>query len=317
MDLWLDRFKALADETRMVLLAALLEDELSVGELAEVVQAAQPGVSRHLQALAKAGLVTSRKQGTTTFYRLVSEDPLLDGAFGDDLRKTAAQRSLASRVERVLSRRKHKSQAFFDQADDWDTLRQDLFDASAGFASLAPLVRPNLVVADIGTGTGGMLPYLGEISAKILAVDLSPGMLRRARVKARALGLEHVEFLQGDLASLPIDTASVDAAFASLVLHHAPRPAAAIAEMTRIVRPGGSVVIVDLLAHGHDWLREEQADVWLGFSKDELSSMLERAGLIDRRFRVASRVASRAGAPLELFIASGRRPSLGDASASA
>ncbi|MCU0683952.1 MAG: metalloregulator ArsR/SmtB family transcription factor [Polyangiaceae bacterium] len=311
---WVERFRALADETRLLLLAALLDEELSVGELAEVVQAAQPGVSRHLGALREAGLVALRKQGTASFYRLGADEPLLEGPFGEALRRLSAEHKLARRVERVLARRRAKSQAFFDRADDWDTLRAGLFAESVGFASLLPLVAPGLTVADIGTGTGGMLPYLAEVADRIVAVDLSGEMLRRARARADELGLgAKVSFERGELEALPLESAAVDAAFASLVLHHAPRPAAALAEMARVVRPGGVVVVIDLVAHGHEWLRDEQADIWLGFGRDELLGLFARAGLADARHRVVSRVepAGRGGAPIELFVASGRVQRLG------
>jgi SAM-dependent methyltransferase len=310
MQPWVERFRALTDETRLLLLAALLDEELSVGELAEVVQAAQPGVSRHMGALREAGLVVLRKQGTASFYRLSADEPLLGGAFGEALRRLSAEHKLGRRVERVLSRRRAKSQAFFDRADDWDTLRAGLFTESVGFASLLPLIARGLTVADIGTGTGGMLPYLAEIADRIVAVDLSAEMLRRARARAESLGLDNVTFERGELEALPLASASVDAAFASLVLHHAPRPAAALAEMARVVRPGGAVVVVDLMAHGHEWLRDEQADVWLGFGRDELRALFERAGLAEPRHNVVSRVepSGRGGAPLELFVASARVP---------
>jgi ArsR family transcriptional regulator len=307
---WVERFRALADETRLLLLAALLDEELSVGELAEVVQAAQPGVSRHLGALREAGLVALRKQGTASYYRLCADEPPLAGAFGEALRRLGAEHKLARRVERVLARRRVKSQAFFDRADDWDALRAGLFTESVGFASLAPLVPRGLAVADIGTGTGGMLPYLAEVAERIVAVDLSGEMLRRARARADELGLGNVSFERGELEALPLADGSVDAAFASLVLHHAPRPAAALAEMARVVRPGGVVVVIDLMAHGHEWLRDEQADVWLGFGRDELLGLFARAGLAEARHAVVSRVepAGRGGSPLELFVASGRVP---------
>jgi ubiquinone/menaquinone biosynthesis C-methylase UbiE/DNA-binding transcriptional ArsR family regulator len=311
MEEWLERFKALSEETRVLLVAALLEDELSVGELADVVQAAQPTVSRHLQALGKAGLVVARREGTATYYRLAADEPLLDGPFAAELRRVSHERKLASRVEKVLARRRQKSEAFFDRAEDWDSLRSGLFTDAAGFASLLALVPPGLTVADIGTGTGGMLPYLAEVAEHVVAVDLSAEMLRRARLKAKQLGLSNVTFRQGDLGTLPLEDGSVDASFAALVLHHAPRPAAALAEMARIVRPGGAVVVIDLLSHGHDWLREEQADVWLGFGAGEITSMCEKAGLEGVRHRVVSRVDVRgkgSSAPLELFVASGRVP---------
>lgn len=311
MERWLERFKALGDETRLELLAALQGDELSVGELAEVVSASQPNVSRHLQALSKAGLVVGRKQGTATFYRVSADEPLLSGAFGDELHQMAQGRRLSQRVERVLARRRSRSENFFDAAEDWDTLRGELFTDAAGYSSLLPLVRRGLVVADVGTGTGGMLPFLAQVASRIVAVDLSAGMLRRARAKAKALGLRDVSFLQGDLGALPLESWSVDAAFASLVLHHAPRPLSALREMARVVRPGGAVVVVDLMSHGLDWLREEQADLWLGFGRDEALSLFAQAGLTDLHHQIVSRVDVRersggASAPLELFVLSGR-----------
>lgn len=304
---WAARFRALADDTRLVLLAALLDDELSVGELAEVVEAPQPGVSRHLAALAQAGLVGARKQGTATFYRLTQGDELLLGPLSAELGRLARAHKLAARIERVLARRAAKGATFFDRAEDWDTLRAELFADSAGLASLVPLLPRELVVADVGTGTGGMLPYLAEVAREIIAVDLSAEMLRRARATARRLGLSDVRFLKGELGALPIPDASVDAAFAALVLHHAPRPAPALRELCRITRPGGAVVVVDLVSHGHEWLREEQADVWLGFGRDELVDLAARAGLERVTHRVVSKapVKKGTGAPLELFVLAG------------
>lgn len=309
MEHWLERFKALSDETRVLLLAALLEEELSVGELSEVSQAAQPGVSRHLAALREAGLVVVRRQGTASFYRIVSDDPLLDGPFGQELRRLSAERKVAARVEKVVSRRRARSEEFFDRAENWDSLRAELFTEAAALFSVLRLIPRGLRVADIGTGTGGMLPYLAEVADHVTAVDLSAEMLRRAKAKARSLGLENVTFARGDFARLPIDDATMDAAFAVLVLHHAPSPLSALREMARIVRPGGVVVVVDLVAHGHEWLKEEQADIWLGFAREEVESLCSKAGLNDVRTRVVSRVEPKSkghGSPLELFVASGR-----------
>ncbi len=308
---WAARFRALADDTRLVLLAALLDDELSVGELAEVIDAPQPGVSRHLSALAQAGLVVSRKQGTATFCRLAQGEELLEGAFAAELGRIARGHKLSSRIERVLARRAAKGATFFDRAEDWDTLRAELFADSAGLASLVPLLPRDLVVADVGTGTGGMLPYLAEVAREIVAVDLSAEMLRRARATARRLGLDNVRFMKGELGALPLGDASVDAAYAALVLHHAPRPMAALRELVRITRPGGAVVVVDLVSHGHEWLRDEQADVWLGFDRDELVELATRAGLSRVTHRVVSRapVKKGTGAPLELFVLAGHKNS--------
>lgn len=309
---WIDRFRALGDETRIDLLAALQSEELSVGELSEVIQAAQPGVSRHLAALRDAGLVIARKQGTATFYRINPDEPLLLGALGAELRKRANELGLPSRVEQIVLRRRSRTEAFFDkQAESWDDLRAQLFAEAAALWSLAPLLPRGLHIADIGTGTGGMLPYLSEIADRIVAIDLSAQMLRRARARAKSLGIERVEFIKADLASLPLPDASVDAAFAALVLHHAESPARALFEMARIVRPSGTLVVTDLCAHGHEWLRDEHGDTWLGFGRDEIIGHMTKAGLLDVRYRVVSR-AEPAGrgslGPLELFVASGRVP---------
>lgn len=309
MDLWLERFKALSDETRVLLLAALLEEELSVGELSEVSLAGQPGVSRHLAALREAGLVVARKQGTASFYRIVSDDPLLVGPFGQELRRLATERKISSRVEKVVSRRRARSEEFFDKAENWDSLRSELFTEAAALFSVLRLVPRGLSVADIGTGTGGMLPYLAEVADRIIAVDISIEMLRRAKAKAHSMGLSNVTFEQGDFSRLPIADNAVDAAFAALVIHHAPRPLMALQEMARIVRPGGFVVVVDLVAHGHEWLKDEQADIWLGFAREEIQSHFEKAGLESIRSRVVSRVELKGrghNSPLELFVASGR-----------
>jgi ArsR family transcriptional regulator len=187
-----------------------------------------------------------------------------------------------------------------------------LLDQAAGLRALVPLLPSGLTVADIGTGTGGMLPLLAEFAEKIVAVDISQEMLRRARARAKSLGLENVEFVKGDLRNLPLKDESVDAAFATLVLHHAANPGAAIKEMARILRPGRSLVVVDLYAHRHEWLRDEQGDVWLGFTKDEMLGFLGKAGLARTDFKIVSHVETDkkgGGNPLKLFVASGIVPS--------
>ncbi len=309
---WISRFRALGDETRLGLLCALLTEELSVGELSEVVQSAQPGVSRHLSALRDAGLVVARKQGVTTYYRIQPGDPLLEGPVGVELKRRAIELGLSPRVERVVARRRSKAEAFFDQqAESWDALRSQLLDQAAGLWALVPLLPRGLRVADIGIGTGGMLPLLAEFAEEIIAVDLSKEMLKHARQRAKSLGLDNVEFVKADLRDLPIEDASVDAAFATLVLHHAPNPAAAVAEMTRILRPGGTLVVVDLSSHRHEWLRDEQGDEWLGFTKEEVGGYFAKAGLVRPHFKVVSQVDTGkkgGGNPLKLFVASGNVP---------
>ena len=172
-----------------------------------------------------------------------------------------------------------------------------------------PLVPSHLSVVDIGTGTGAMLPYLSEIAHRVVGIDQSSQMLSHARDRARRLGIPKAEFHRADLGSLPLKTGVFDAAFAALVLHHAPNPAQAVGEMARVVKPGGHVIAIDLCAHGQEWLRDEQADLWLGFTTDEMQAMMTGAQLLGFRYRVVSRAARRRGGgpPLELFVASARK----------
>ncbi len=300
-----NRFRALADPTRLLLLGVLLEEELTVGELAEVSKSRQPSVSRHLAGLREAGLVVARRQGAMTFYRANAQEPLVNGALRDEILPLAQDPTIAGRVEHVLERRRARTDAFFDErAAGWDALRAELLTDSAVFASLLPLVPRGLSVVDIGTGTGGLLPHLAEFSERIVGIDHSAQMLRHARDRARRLGLKNVEFHRADVSKLPLPSDTFDAAFAVLVLHHAPKPTLAVREMARVVKPGGHVIVLDLVAHGQEWLRNEQADLWLGFTNDEVDAMMAGASLQSGSRRVVSRAACpRGGEPLELFVA--------------
>ena len=304
------RFRALADSTRLLLLGVLLDEELTVGELAEVAETLQPGVSRHLAALREAGLVVARRQGAMTFYRANAEDSMVTGALREEILPVVQEPAVAQRVERVLERRRARSRAFFDEsAAGWDGLRAELLNDTAVFASLLPLVPRGLAVVDIGTGTGALLPTLAQFAGRIVGIDNSAQMLRHARARARRLGLNEAEFLRADVTELPLPADTFDVAFAVLVLHHAPKPTLALKEMSRILKPGGHAIVLDLCAHGQEWLRQEQADLWLGFTAEEVDSMFRRAGMADVRRRVVSKAASpRGGEALELFVASATKP---------
>ena len=305
------RFRALSDPTRLLLLGVLLDEELTVGELAEVTETRQPSVSRHLAGLREAGLVVARRQGAMTFYRANGQEPLVSGGLRAQILPLAQQPDVVQRVESVLERRRARAHDFFDEsASGWDALRAELLADSAAFASLLPLVPRGLSVVDIGTGTGGMLPHLAEFADRIVGIDQSAAMLKHAKARAKRLGLSQVEFHKADVCALPLPSATFDVAFAVLVLHHAPKPSLAVQEMARVVKPGGRVVVLDLRAHGHEWLREEQADLWLGFSDEEVETMLAQAPLGAGRWRVVSRASSpRGGDPLELFVAWATRTS--------
>ncbi len=304
-------FKLLADPTRVRLLALLEQEELAVQELMAVLEMAQSRVSRHLAILRDAGLLRDRRDGTYVYYRFPtplrgewhSVWELVKRAQHDD---AATQRDRAS-LANVLEARAARTRSWFDSVGpEWDALRKVFNDDALRARAVARLVPPGITVCDVGTGTGVLALELARLGLRVVAVDHSARMLDAARAKLAAEGLSRVELRRGDAADLPLEEASVDAAFAHMVLHYLPSPADAVAEMGRIVRPGGVVVVVDFEEHDRQWMREELGVQWLGFPLDDVHGWLERAGLrdVDIERGEASGVGRDLPAP---FIASGRR----------
>ena len=134
-------------------------------------------------------------------------------------------------------------------------------------------------VADVGTGTGFVAAGVASRAGRVVAVDNSQAMLDVARANLSALGLTNVELVEGEVTALPLASGSVDAAFANMVMHHAEEPAAVLEEMARLVKPGGSVAVVDAVEHRYEWMREEHADIWLGFGREQIEGLFAAAGL--------------------------------------
>jgi len=171
--------------------------------------------------------------------------------------------------------------AFFDEvASDWDTMRIAYYDEGViDLMATAVELGRSMTVADIGAGTGFVAAGVAPRVARVIAVDSSPEMLAIARHNLATLNIDNVELVEGDIEALPLADDSVDAAFANMVLHHAQNPAAMLAEMARIVRPGGTVAICDEVEHPYQWMRTEHADVWLGFSEPQIQAFFASAGL--------------------------------------
>ena len=174
-------------------------------------------------------------------------------------------------------------QAFFERvATDWDTMRLAYYDERViekmvGVAS----VYERSEIADVGTGTGFVAAGLAPWVKRVIGIDNASAMLRVARENLDYLGVSNAELLVGDLAGLPLEDNSVDAAFANMVLHHAVDPVGMLKEMARIVRPGGTIVITDEVEHPYEWMREEHADVWLGFTPEQVEGFFREVGLAD------------------------------------
>ena len=172
-------------------------------------------------------------------------------------------------------------QAFFERvATDWDTMRLAYYDERVieKMAAVCGVDRTT-TVADVGTGTGFVAAGLAPRVGQVVAVDNSQAMLDVARKNLDALGIGNVELLLGEITKLPLESAGVDAACANMVLHHAENPAAMLAEMARVLKPGGTVVITDEVEHPYEWMQEEHADIWLGFNEQQVKGFFREAGL--------------------------------------
>ena len=171
--------------------------------------------------------------------------------------------------------------AFFDEvAREWDTMRLTYYDERVieQLAARARLTGEQTVV-DVGTGTGFVAAGLAAHAHRVLGFDNASSMLEVARANVDRLGVDNVELAEGDVADLPLPDGAVDATVANMVLHHATDPAAMLAEMTRVTRPGGWVAITDEMEHPYEWMRTEHADVWLGFSSDQIEGFFGGARL--------------------------------------
>jgi len=304
-------FRTLGDPTRVRILSLLEREELAVHELMEALGMAQSRVSRHLGILRDAGLLRDRRDGTFALYRF--ERP---GAGSWLEAWTLASRALAAdpmaerdrlALARVLEARAAKSRSFFDAVGpEWDALRKVWNDDALRARALARVLPSELRVADVGTGTGTLALELAAAGMRVIAIDHSKAMLEATRRKLEETGTEGVELRQGEAEALPLADAEVDAAFAHLVLQYLPAPGRALAELARVVRPGGAVVVVDFVRHDREWMRQELGVVWMGFEPDEVASWLADAGL--ERVRVEVHPATRGGDLPATFIADARRP---------
>jgi ArsR family transcriptional regulator len=308
-------FKTLADPTRLRIWALLEREELAVQELMEVLDMAQSRVSRHLAILREAGLLRDRREGTHVFYRAVPADGgergevlrLVERTLRDD--PTAARDAAA--LARVIEARAERSRSFFESVGpEWDALRKVFHDDLLRARAVTRLVPPGLRVADVGTGTGILALELARLGCRVVAVDHSERMLEAARAKLEAEGAEDVELRLGEASRLPLADAEVDACVAHMVLHYLPSPAEALAEMTRVLRPGGTLVVVDFVRHDCEWMRAELGVLWLGFEPADLERALRDAGLVEVRAELQPQAARGADLP-DTFIACARRP--GDA----
>jgi ubiquinone/menaquinone biosynthesis C-methylase UbiE len=278
-------FQALADPTRLRILALLRQMELSVGELAQVLGQSQPRVSRHLKILADAGLLERRKEGSWVFLTLSSSErtspvfALLETLADRELRGMFAADSVRIDTIRV-ERTEAASRYFAAHASVWDQIRSLHVAESEVERSIEKALAGRKLgcLVDIGTGTGRMIELFGPAAEQAIGIDRSSEMLRLARAKLDAAGIRS-SLRQGDIYALPLSEGLADCVIVHQVLHYAHSPAAAIAEAARVLTSTGTLLVVDFAAHEREELRETDAHIRLGFQDDVMAEWFAAAGL--------------------------------------
>jgi ArsR family transcriptional regulator len=304
-------YRLLGDEARLRLLRVLARDRFNVKELTGILGLAQSGVSRHLGLLKEASLVVEERDGAFSYYGLAPgvRDhthgplwPLLEAQFT----AAAAAPGLKAddaRLQEVLRLRRENFEGH--AGPDTRDGRQLVPGKSwAAWARALGQLLPPLEVADLGCGEGYLALEAARWASRVVAIDRSAAVLARARALAERRRVTNVVWKKGELDRVPIADRSMDVALVSQALHHAADPARALSEAARILRDGGRVLVLDLRLHDEAWVRDKLGDRWLGFSDDQLASLMTGAGLKEVRVSVGAR---NAGDPFVVLVAVGTK----------
>ncbi len=311
----LKSFALLSDPTRVRILALLRHEELSVAELQEILALGQSNISAQLARLKETGLVNDRRSGKNRLYRMELPTPkereahdhllaLLDIATAE---MRESKRDLTA-LKLIRRKRVDSARSYFDAlagkfgrhyipGRSWKALGEVLLH----------LVPSTFVVADLGAGEGAVSQMLAKHAKQVIAVDNSASMVAYGAKQAKEHGFDNLDYRLGDLESPPIKAGTVDIAFFSQALHHALHPTVAVAAGFQMLKPGGRIVILDLLKHNFEKARQLYADVWLGFGEAELHEMMEDAGFKDIEIRTVDRELR--SPHFQTILAVGRRPS--------
>ena len=271
--------KALGDETRMRILNLLDQEELSGTDLMEILNVGQSRISTHLALLKEVGLVVDRRAGRRSFYSIAPGPAAgLWEQVQDENRTTPEFEADSAGLQALGERRKQKTRAYFDRVAA--SFGEELLPGRTweGLARSILQMAPRARYADLGIGDGMLTLMLAEVATHVTAVDISPEMLAQLQTRARAKGIDNLELVESDIEDLPLPDASHDVVVASQALHHAASPLRCLQEARRILVPGGRLLVIDLLAHTEEWVRDKLQHVHLGFTENGLRDLVTEAG---------------------------------------
>lgn len=284
--------KASADPLRLQVLRVLRNDSFGVSELCYLFDTRQPALSHHLKVLANAGLVATRREGNSIFYRRseLGQRPSLE-TLQHSLFETVDRMPLPAAVELRLTalfrKREENSRNFFRDNAGKFREQQDLIASYSQYAQTvaqvlrdAPL-RSRETALEVGPGDGAFLLELAPHFRRVVALDNANVMLEQARQRAAGAGLDNIEFIHGDTTHPALAALRADCVVINMVLHHTPRPEAILRDVAAALAPGGVVLVTDLCRHDQGWARENCGDLWLGFDPDDLARWAADAGLDD------------------------------------
>ncbi len=285
----LTALRAVAEPTRLRLLALSAHGDLTVGEMVQILGQSQPRVSRHLKLLTEAGLLDRFREGSRIYHRLVR-----DGAGAEVARHLIAMlpeddQDLALDLERLAGVKMERARAaatyFRRNAARWKEVRSLYVDEREVERVLARLLPAQRIhdLLDVGTGTGRMLEIFGPRVKHAQGIDLSREMLAMARANLERAGLKNCAVRQADMFQLPFPGSSFDAVTIHQVLHYVDHPGPAIAEAARVLRPGGLILVADFAPHGLESLRSEHEHRRLGFGDSEVADWFAAAHLETRK----------------------------------
>lgn len=285
LDQMVDVLKAVAEPSRLRILALLSQGDLTVSDLTTILGQSQPRVSRHLKLLGEADLIDRYQEGAWAYFRL-ADNAICGNIARGVLDKLDCQDALIERdlerLSQVKSSRQERAAAYFSaNADSWDEIRKLHVSESAVETALKSIIGecPFQAMLDVGTGTGRLLELFAPLYQRALGIDINRDMLAVARANLDLASIANAQVRQGDVYALPVERERFDLVTIHQVLHFLDDPLAAIREAARALRPGGRLLIVDFAPHKLEFLREEHAHLRLGFSDEQMLGWMKDAGL--------------------------------------